>query len=72
MYRIRACDFENELIAAEAGGLSVGAGVFESRNVDPLVLRKAYVARMTDEPAKDDLQIVQGTNAPNDASLKSH
>ena len=36
IYQARACGFEAELTAAEKEGLSVGAGVFDRSNVDPM------------------------------------
>ena len=39
IYQARTCSFEGELIAAEGDGLSVGADVFDSSNVDPIILR---------------------------------
>ena len=39
LYQARASGFENELTAAEGDGLSVGADVFDSSNVDPVRLR---------------------------------
>ena len=38
LYKARASGFENELTAAEGDGLSVGADVFDSSNVDPVRL----------------------------------
>ena len=39
MYQARACGCEGELTAAEGDRLSVGADVFDSSNVDPIILR---------------------------------
>ena len=44
LYQARASGFENELTAAGGDGLSVGADVFDSSNVDPVRLRNAYAA----------------------------
>ena len=65
----RANGFENELTAAEGDGLSVGADVFDSSNVDPVRLRNAHVAWMTpiNSCSGMALEIVQRSNAPNDA-----
>ena len=76
MYQARASDFENELTAAEGDGLSIGADVFDSSNVDPVRLRNAHVAWMTliNSCSGMALEIVQRSNAPNDAwrNLESH
>ena len=76
LYQARASGFEDELTAAEGGGLSVGADVFDSSNVDPVRLRNAHVAWMTliNSCGKMALEIVQRSNAPNDAwrNLESH
>ena len=76
MYQARASGFENELTAAEGDGLSVGADVFDSSNVDPVRLRNAHVAWMTliNSCSEMALKIVQRSNAPNDAwrNLESH
>ena len=76
LYQARASGFENELTAAEWDGLSVGADVFDSSNVDPVRLRKAHVAWMTpiNNCSGMALEIVQRSNAPNDAwkNLESH
>ena len=42
LYQARASGFENELTAAEGDGLSVGADVFDSSNVDPVRLRNTH------------------------------
>ena len=44
LYQARASGFEDELTAAEADGLSVGADVFDSSNLDPVRLRNAHVS----------------------------
>ena len=46
IYQARACGFEDELIAPEGEGLSVGADVFDNSSVDPLRLRNAHAAWM--------------------------
>ena len=76
LYQARASGFENELTAAEGDGLSVGADVFDSSNVDPVRLRNAHVAWMTliNSCSGMALEIVQRSNAPNDAwrNLEPH
>ena len=76
MYQAKASGFENELTAAEGDGLSVGADVFDSSNVDPVRLRNAHVAWMTliNSGSGMALGIVQRSYAPNDAwrNLESH
>ena len=76
MYQARASGFENELTAAEGDGLSVGADVFDSSNVDPVRLRNAHVVWMPliNSCSGIALEIVQRSNAPNDAwrNLESH
>ena len=76
LYQARASGFENELTAAEGDGLSVGADVFDSSNVDPVRLRNAHVAWMTliSSCSGMALEIVQSSNEPNDAwkNLESH
>ena len=76
LYQARAIGFENEPSAAEGDGLSVGADVFESNNVDPVSLRNAHAAWMTliNSCSGMALEIVQRSNAPNDAwrNLESH
>ena len=69
MYQARTSGFENELTAAEGDGLSVGADVFDSSNVDPVRLRNAHVAWMTliKSCSGIALEIVQRSNAQNDA-----
>ena len=69
LYQARVSGFENELTAAEGGGLIVGADVFDSSNVDPVRLRNAHVAWMTliNNCSGMALEIVQRSNAPNDA-----
>ena len=69
LYQARASGFENELTAAEGDGLSVGADVFVSSNVDPVRLQIAHVAWMTliNSCSGMALEIVQRGNAPNDA-----
>ena len=61
--------FEDELTAAEGDGLSVGADVFDSSDVDPVRLRNAYVAWMAliNSCSGMALEIVQRSNALNDA-----
>ena len=46
LYQARASGFENELSEAVGDGLSVGADVFDSSNVDPVRLRNAHAAWM--------------------------
>ena len=76
LYQARPTGFEDELTAADGDGLSVGADVFDSRNVDPVRLRNAHVAWMTliNSCSGMTLKIVQRSNAPNDAwrNLESH
>ena len=77
MYQARASGFEDELTAAEGGGLSVGADVLDSSNVDTVRLRNAHVAWMTLINSCSSgmaFEIVQRSNAPNDAgrNLESH
>ena len=76
LYQARASGFENELTAAVGDGLSVGADVFDSSNVDPVRLRNAHTAWMTliNSCSGMALEIVQYSNAPNDAwrNLESH
>ena len=76
LYQARAIGFEDELTAAEGDGLSVGADVFDSSNVNLVRLRNAHVAWMTliNSCSGIALEIVQRSNAPNDAwrNLKSH
>ena len=69
LHQARASGFENELTAAEGDGLSVGADVFDSSNVDPVRLRNAHVAWMTpiNSCSGMALEIVQRSDAPNDA-----
>ena len=71
LYQARASGFENELTAAEGDGLSVGADVFDSSNVDPVRLRNAHVAWMTliNSCSGITLEIVQRSNAPNEACV---
>ena len=68
LYQTRASGFENELAAAEGDGLSVGADVFDSSNVDPVRLQNALVVWMTliNCCSGMALEIVQRRNAPND------
>ena len=76
LYQARDSGFEDELTSAKGGGLSVGADVFDSSNVDPVRLRNAYVAWMTliNSWIGMALEIVQRSNAPNEAwrNLESH
>ena len=44
VYQARACGFEAELTAVEGEGLSVGAGVFDGSNVDPVRLRNTHIS----------------------------
>ena len=69
LHQARASGFEKEVTAAEGDGLSVGADVFGSSNVDPVRLRNAHVAWMTliNSCSGMALEIVQRSNAPNDA-----
>ena len=69
MYQARVSGFENELTAAVGDGLSVGADVFDSSNVDPVRLRIAHVAWMTliNSCSGVALEIVQRSDPPNDA-----
>ena len=72
----RASGFEDGLTAAEGDGLSVGADVFDSSNVNPVRLRNAHVTWMTliNSCSGMALEIMQRSNAPNDAwrNLESH
>ena len=76
LYQARASGFEDGLTAAKGDGLSVGADVFGSSNVDPVRLRNVHVAWMTliNSCSGMALEIVQCSNAPNDAwrNLESH
>ena len=76
LYQARTSGFEDELTAVEGDGLSVGADVFDSNNVDPVRLRNAHVAWMTliNSCSGMALEIVQRSNAPNDAwrNLETH
>ena len=76
LYQARASGFEDELTATEGDGLSVGANIFGSSNVDPVRLRNAHVAWMTliNSCSGMTLKIVQRSNSPNDAwkNLESH
>ena len=70
LYQARASGFEDELTAAEGDGLSVGADVFDSSNIDPVRLRNAHVAWMTLINSCSGvalLESVQRSNALNDA-----
>ena len=69
LYQARASGFENELTAAEGDGLSVGADVFDSSNVDPVRLQNAHAAWMIliNSCSGMALEIVQRSDAPNDA-----
>ena len=69
LYQARTSGFEDEPTAVEGDGLSVGADVFDSNNVDPVGLRNAHVAWMTliNSCSGMALEIVQRSNAPNDA-----
>ena len=46
LYQARASGFENELSVAVGDGLSVGADVFDSNNVDAVRLQNAHAAWM--------------------------
>ena len=65
----KASGFENELTAAVGDGLSVGADVFDSSNVDPVRLRNVHAAWMTliNSCSGMSLEIVQRSDAPNHA-----
>ena len=65
LYQARASGFGNELTAAEGDGLSVGADVFDSSNVDPVRLRNAHMAWMTLINRSSGMapEIVQRSNA---------
>ena len=69
LYQAKASGFENELTAAVGNGLSVGADVFDSSNVDPVRLRNAHAAWMIliNSCSGIALEIVQRSDAPNDA-----
>ena len=69
LYQARASGFEVELTAAEGDRLSVGVDAFDRSNVDPVILRNAHVAWMTliNSCSGMPLEIVQRSNAPNDA-----
>ena len=69
LYQARASGFENELTAAVGDGLSVGADVFDSSNVDPVRLRNAHAAWMIliNSCSGMALEIVQHSDAPNEA-----
>ena len=76
MYQARASGFQDELTVAEGDGLSVGADVFDSSNVDPVRSRNAHVAWMTliNSCSGMVLEIMQRSNVPNEAcrNLESH
>ena len=69
LYQAKVSSFENELSAAVRDGLSVGADVFDSSNVDPVSLRNAHAAWMTliNSCSGMALEIVQRSNATNEA-----
>ena len=69
LYQARASGFEDELTAAEGDGLRVGSDVFDSSNVNPVRSQNAHVAWMTliNSCSGMSLEIVQRSNAPNDA-----
>ena len=66
LYQATVSGFANELTAAEGDGLSVGADVFDSSNVNSVRLRNAQVAWMTliNSCSGMALEIVQRSNAP--------
>ena len=69
LYQARARGFGSELTAAVRDGLSVGADVFDSSNVDPVRLRNEHAACMIliNSCSGMALEIVQRRDAPNDA-----
>ena len=69
LHQARASGFENKLTAAVGDGLSVGADVFDSSNVDPVRLRNAHAAWMIliNSCSGMALEIVQRSDAPNEA-----
>ena len=48
LYQAKASGFENELAAAEGDGLSIGADVFGSSNVDSVRLQNAHACGLDD------------------------
>ena len=77
LYQASASGFEDELTAAEGDRVRVEADVFDSSNVDTVRLRNTHVAWMTlinSCSSEMALEIVQRSNAPNDAwrNLASH
>ena len=69
LYQARASGFENELTAAVGDGLSDGADIFDSSNVDSVRLRNVHAAWMIliNSCSGMALEIVQRSDAPNDA-----
>ena len=69
LYQARSIGFDNELTAAVGDGLSVGADVFDSSNVDPVRLQNAHAAWMIliNSCSGMTLEIVQRSDAPNEA-----
>ena len=69
LYQARAGGFEDKLTAVEGSGLSIGANIFDSNNVDPVRLRNAHVAWMTliNSCSGLALEVVQRSNATNGA-----
>ena len=69
LYQARASGFVNKLTAAVGDGLSVGADVFDSSNIEPVRLRNAHAAWiiLINSCSGMGLEIVQRSDAPNDA-----
>ena len=69
LYQAWASGFENELTAAVGDGLSVGADVFDSSNVDSVRLRNMHAAWiiLINSCSGMALEIVQRSEAPNEA-----
>ena len=76
VYQARTCGFEAELTAAEGGGRSDRADVFDRSDVDPVILRNAHAAWMTliNNCRGMIPEIAQRSKVPNDGwrNLKSH